>query len=278
MGRDITQCHPRLQAAATKLIAECARHGIVIKIGECFRTVKEQDELYAQGRTKPGPIVTNAKGSSYSSQHQWGIAFDFYLNMDVDGDGSVSDDAFNDCTGLFTEVGKIAKSIGLSWGGDWTSIQDKPHLYLPDWGSTTGLLKEQFGSLEAFKETWKYDEYSYTDIGTGRKGLTVTASSLIVRTSPNGSDTGNRYKNGDTVVPYEKAISGTEHWFRTELGWISADYLTGWVEESGKWWYLYPGYTYPTGKLEIIDGKCYCFDYVGWMITPNRVKADGEII
>ena len=105
MGRDITQCHPRLQAAATKLIAECAKRGIAIKIGECYRTVAEQDALYAQGRTKPGNIVTNAKGSSYSSQHQWGIAADFYR---ADGKG-----AYNESGVILTGLGRSPSSWGL---------------------------------------------------------------------------------------------------------------------------------------------------------------------
>ena len=76
--RDITLCHPRLQKLITQLTSECANAGLPIKIGESFRSVAEQDALYAQGRTQPGSIVTNARGSSYSSQHQWGIAADFY--------------------------------------------------------------------------------------------------------------------------------------------------------------------------------------------------------
>ena len=80
MGRDITKLHPRLQTKAEELIALCKKNGIAIKISECYRTVEEQNELYAQGRTKAGSIVTNARGTSYSSQHQWGIAFDFNCN------------------------------------------------------------------------------------------------------------------------------------------------------------------------------------------------------
>ena len=76
--RDITLCHPRLQALTAQLVDKCVGAGLPIKIGESFRSVAEQDALYAQGRTQPGSIVTNAKGSSYSSQHQWGIAADFY--------------------------------------------------------------------------------------------------------------------------------------------------------------------------------------------------------
>lgn len=77
MARDISQLHPELQNKITKLTELCNGEGLPLGIGECFRSVQEQDELYAQGRTKPGSIITNAPGSSYSSQHQWGIAFDF---------------------------------------------------------------------------------------------------------------------------------------------------------------------------------------------------------
>lgn len=153
--RDITALHPRLQVKAAQLQEECKNHGIAISFSECLRTVAEQDALYAQGRTTPGNTVTNAKGSTYSSQHQWGIAIDFYLDMDVDGDGSKKDDAFNNSTGLFDRVGAIARTIGLGWGGDWTSIKDRPHLYLPDWGSTTTKLKQLYGTPEKFMLSWE---------------------------------------------------------------------------------------------------------------------------
>lgn len=83
--RDIALCRPRLQHLAGQLIEECGRQGLSIKIGEIFRTVAEQDALYAQGRTEPGNIVTNAPGSNYSSYHQWGTAFDIFRN---DGAGT----------------------------------------------------------------------------------------------------------------------------------------------------------------------------------------------
>ena len=124
--RDITLCHPRLQALAAELIRKCADQGLQIKIGETLRTTAEQDALYAQGRTKPGKIVTNAKGSSYSSYHQWGVAFDIYR---ADGCG-----AYYDKDGFFSKVGAIGVSIGLEWGGNWKSLTDRPHFQLPDWG------------------------------------------------------------------------------------------------------------------------------------------------
>ena len=154
MGRDITKLHPELQKKIPELIAACKKEGINIKIGECFRSVAEQDALYAQGRSKPGNKVTNAKGSSYSSMHQWGVAFDFYLNMDIDRDGKTSDDIYNNATRVFNRVGAIGKKLGLEWGGDWRSITDLPHFQLPNWGSTTSKLKSMYGNFEAFRKTW----------------------------------------------------------------------------------------------------------------------------
>ena len=149
MSRDITMCHPQLQELANKLLIECKKQGLIVKLGECFRSVDEQNALYAQGRTKPGSIVTNAKGISYSSMHQWGVAFDVIRN---DGKG-----AYNDSDGWFSKVGKIGKALGLEWGGDWTSPVDKPHFQLPQWGSTPSKLKQLYGNVDNFKKTWEVD-------------------------------------------------------------------------------------------------------------------------
>ena len=166
MSRDITMCHPELQEKAQQLIAECKKQGLIVKLGECFRTVAEQDNLYAQGRTKPGSIVTNAKGSSYSSMHQWGVAFDVIRN---DGKG-----AYNDNDGWFSKVGRIGKSLGLEWGGDWTSPVDKPHFQLKQWGSTTTKLKKLYGNVNNFKKVW--NNYKTTEIKEEKEMNNVTVS------------------------------------------------------------------------------------------------------
>lgn len=172
--RNVSQLHPTLQKKVVKLQQECKKQGIKIKIGECFRTVAEQNALYAKGRTAPGNIVTNAKGSSYSSMHQWGVAFDFFLDMDVDKDGKTSDDAFNNATKLFNKVGAIGKKLGLEWGGDWKSIKDLPHFQLPDWGSTATQLKAKYGTPDKFKATWGANE-KVKNVKT-KPNNTVTAS------------------------------------------------------------------------------------------------------
>lgn len=144
---DRSKIHPWLDYKLSLLLKNCEKQGIFLIITEGFRTKEYQDELYAKGRTKPGTIVTNAKGSTYSSQHMWGVAFDI---------------AINDAKLLYDEktikkVAKIAKSskVGLAWGGDWKSIVDTPHFYLKKWGSTTAKLKQQYGTPDNFKKTWK---------------------------------------------------------------------------------------------------------------------------
>ena len=150
MGRDITKCHPELQVKAKQLQTLCKSNNLIIGIGECFRSIEEQNELYAQGRTKPGNIVTNAKGTDYGSHHQWGTAFDFYRN---DGSG-----AYNTSGNFFKRVGELGKSLGLEWGGDWTSPVDQPHFQLPYWGSTTSALKSMYETPDNFKKTWEEDK------------------------------------------------------------------------------------------------------------------------
>ena len=145
-GHNVSDIHPKLKILQKKLIEECESKGLLIRITQEIRTAEEQDRLYAQGRTTSGNIVTNARGSDYSSHHQWGTAFDFCRN-----DGN---DPYYDKDGFFSKVGAIGKSIGLEWGGDWKKPVDKPHFQLPDWGSTTKELKQQYGTPDEFEKTW----------------------------------------------------------------------------------------------------------------------------
>lgn len=96
-------------------------HPVVMTSGQ--RTATEQAKLYAQGRSSPGPVVTNAQ----HSQHQEGRAADFAFL--IDGKPSYAEGA------PWELLGKVAKEEGLEWGGDWKSLRDRPHVQLP--GSTS---------------------------------------------------------------------------------------------------------------------------------------------
>lgn len=113
-------------------------------------------------------------------------------------------------------------------------------------------------------------------ISTGTIGVTVT-SDLNIRKSPGGEQLG-MYHKGDNLAPIGKAFLNGSPWFHTDKGWISAKYLTGWIYEDGRWWYLDPEYTWPAATIREIDGKDYAFDRDGWMITAERIGENGEIL
>ncbi len=116
-NRDLNALHPKVKELAVKLLEEAERQGLKIGISETYRSPERQDYLYAQGRTRPGRIVTYVKGSSMSSYHQWRLAFDVYHN--------VRGDEYNHT--VLDKVGRIGESIGLEWGGGWSGFKDSPH-------------------------------------------------------------------------------------------------------------------------------------------------------
>lgn len=135
----VTQVLPEVKKLEEEFLKKCAEQGLDVKIVCDIRTVAEQNELYAQGRTKGGSIVTRANGSEYQSYHQWGLAFDFCHKTQG---YEPSDPEF------WSKVGAVGKSIGLEWGGDWTSFVDRPHLQLSKYGGNVGELKQKYGSPE----------------------------------------------------------------------------------------------------------------------------------
>lgn len=115
----LTKVHPLLQARVLRFFARLEEKGVTPRITQGLRTIEEQNELYAQGRTKPGAIVTNAKGGQ--SWHNYGMAVDIaFLNPNGSVDFAVS-----------KEVGKIGQECMLEWGGAWTSFKDMPHFQIP---------------------------------------------------------------------------------------------------------------------------------------------------
>jgi hypothetical protein len=224
--RDTSQLHPELQKKLKQLVKQCEKEGLKIGISECLRTTKEQDDLYAQGRTKPGTIVTNCMGKTYSSMHQWGVAFDFYRN---DGKG-----AYNTSGKFFEKVGAIGRDLGLEWGGDWKSFRDMPHFQLPDWGSTAVKLKAKYGRPENFFKTWSNggesaDKASKSD-GSSKIKYTVTAKSgLKLRNKPSAISSTIVVMPSEATFVYANEKSSDGKWLKgtygKKMGWASAKYL-----------------------------------------------------
>lgn len=116
-SRKIEDLLPDVAAKANSFKAKCAGQGIDVLITSTYRDVEYQNHLYAQGRSKPGKIVTKVRGGD--SMHNYHVAFDFVPMRK--GEPVWGDDT------LWGVCGAIAGQCGLEWGGNWTSFVDKPH-------------------------------------------------------------------------------------------------------------------------------------------------------
>lgn len=125
-SRSLDDLEPHVRVMAEQLLARAKAAGIPLTVTFTRRSMAMQTALYAQGRTTPGPIVTDAKaGFSY---HNFGLALDVVptellalKNWGDTPEHQVATDA------LWAKVGAIGKAIGFRWGGDFQTIKDRPH-------------------------------------------------------------------------------------------------------------------------------------------------------
>jgi peptidoglycan LD-endopeptidase CwlK len=116
----LTGLRPEIQPLIEGLLVAAFEQGIALIVTDGFRSVAEQDRLFAQGRTAPGPIVTGARGGS--SWHNYGLAADVALL--VNGRPTWPNDL-----ALWSRIGALGKALGLRWGGDFPT-PDRPHFEL----------------------------------------------------------------------------------------------------------------------------------------------------
>ncbi|OMD89463.1 M15 family metallopeptidase [Paenibacillus odorifer] len=154
-SKRLTNLHPVVRSVATALIERCYKLNISILITQGLRTIAEQDALYAQGRTKPGAIVTNARGGY--SYHNFGLAVDFALLLPNGSSVSwdMCRDGNNNQIADWQEVVKEAKGLGFEWGGDWTSFKDYPHFQMAFGLTLTQLRAGTKPSTSAVESAYK---------------------------------------------------------------------------------------------------------------------------
>jgi peptidoglycan LD-endopeptidase CwlK len=125
----IAKLHPTIREEVTKIVQECdlALTGRAkVRITQGLRTFAEQDALYAQGRTKPGKIITKAKAGQ--SVHNFGFAIDICLIIDNKiASWETAKDWDNDQVADWYECVKIFAKNGYEWGGNWKIFKDMPH-------------------------------------------------------------------------------------------------------------------------------------------------------
>lgn len=118
--------YPELATKIRQIAEQLASEGIYIRVTAGLRTVEEQDSLYAQGRTSPGQVVTNARGGQ--SYHNFGMAVDCIpsvndVNLPYEPD-------WNDSHPAWKRMIELAEAAGLNCGADWVHFKDMPHFQL----------------------------------------------------------------------------------------------------------------------------------------------------
>ncbi|MEC1177604.1 M15 family metallopeptidase [Metasolibacillus meyeri] len=128
--RDLSELLPVAQTACRLLFQECYKAGIRnVFVTETYRSQERQNYLYAQGRTRPGAIVTWTLNSNHKSRLAWDIA--------VGPPQSLYDVV------TLNKVGAIARKLNITWGGDWLGNIDRPHFEVkPSWRIPAGYKLE----------------------------------------------------------------------------------------------------------------------------------------
>ncbi len=131
--KEIAKLHPSIRAKVKEFINRSKEElGITLRISSGLRNHSEQNKLYASGRTTTGKILTNSKGGE--SYHNYGLAFDVVEIKN--GKALWSNPNWN-------KIANLGKSLGFSWGGDWSSFKDKPHFQM-NFGKTISQLKSLY--------------------------------------------------------------------------------------------------------------------------------------
>ncbi len=145
------ELHPILQNKAKKLIRlgkeKC---NLEINIYSGFRSFAAQEAIYAQGRTAPGKVISNARGGE--SFHNYGLGFDFAIlkpgSKEIEWNSRA--DVDNDQKPDYEEIGKLGEDLGMEWGARFTNMKgDWGHLQMSFGFSIKDLQIYYFGGLKA---------------------------------------------------------------------------------------------------------------------------------
>lgn len=135
-----TKLNPIVEKNKDNLIDQATTIGIDVVITEKWRSTKQQNALFAQGRSKSGNVVTYAKGGE--SYHNYGLAIDYAVrNEDGDVIWDTTYDGNKNGESDWFEIAKIAKDLGFEWGGDWIKFKDYSHLQM-DFGLSISQLRK----------------------------------------------------------------------------------------------------------------------------------------
>ena len=117
-SRNLDDLVPPAKQRAEAFIAAAKAKGIDLLVTSTYRDNESQAALYAQGRTTPGDVVTNARPGQ--SWHNYRCALDVVALVN-------GKPIWNKKDPIWQKIGEIGKSCGLEWAGDWVTFKEFPH-------------------------------------------------------------------------------------------------------------------------------------------------------
>ena len=85
-----------------------------------------------------------------------------------------------------------------------------------------------------------------------------------------------KLNTGASVQATGRILINGDPWFHIADGWISGDYVQGWVKDyndNNRWWYVEKGYAFPISVWKTIAGKDYCFGMDGYLFVECYIKS-----
>lgn len=117
-SRSLDDLLPQVKKRVEAFLSACKASGIDLLVTSTYRDNASQTALYAQGRTAPGKVVTNARAGQ--SFHNYRCAVDV---VPIRNGKPVWDSKDT----VWQTVGKLGKESGLEWAGDWKRFKEMAH-------------------------------------------------------------------------------------------------------------------------------------------------------
>ena len=117
-SRSLDDLLPQVKTRVEAFIKAAHDAGIDLLVTSTYRDNESQNALYAQGRTHPGKVVTNARAGQ--SFHNYRCAVDVVPIRNGKPVWATTDP-------VWKTVGKLGKEAGLEWAGEWKTFKETAH-------------------------------------------------------------------------------------------------------------------------------------------------------
>lgn len=145
--------NPKVAAKVRAAAAILEEKGTYLLVVSGLRTAVQQNALYAQGRTMPGHIVTNARAGQ--SMHNYGLAADVVPYLTANG----PDLNWNTDTPQYQAMVAALKAQGLAWGGDWAHFKDMDHFQMANLpANPTPAMQRAYAADSGLQSIWESAE------------------------------------------------------------------------------------------------------------------------